>query len=150
MADQNRVEPFGARVVNRTADEQFGNLRDERTAQGSRFMRRIKAEKKAFLGLILVVVLAIVAAFGPWLAPYGADNTNFDILAAPSLHHPMGTDSFGHDLFSRVILGTRVSFTIGIVGALLSMVIGVTIGIVAGYYGGWIDNLSMRIVDLIW
>jgi peptide/nickel transport system permease protein len=100
--------------------------------------------------LIFVTLLAIVAVAGPWLAPYGADNTDFEQLAAPSQRHPMGTDSFGHDLFSRVILGTRISFTVGIIGALLSMIIGVSLGIVAGYYGGWIDNLAMRVVDLIW
>jgi peptide/nickel transport system permease protein len=151
MADQQSIEPIaGTGVAGRVLGERLEQLGDERTAQGSRFLRRIKAEKKAFLGLILVVLLAFVSIAGPWLAPYGADNTNFDQLAAPTLHHPMGTDSFGHDLFSRVILGTRVSFTVGIVGALISMVIGVALGIVAGYYGGWIDNLSMRVVDLIW
>jgi len=151
MADQDMFEsitPPG--VVDRSAGERLEQLGEERTAQGSRFLRRIRSEKKAFLGLILVVLLAFISIAGPWLAPYGPDNTTFDLLAAPSLHHPMGTDSFGHDLFSRVILGTRVSFTVGIVGALLSMIIGVTLGIVAGYYGGWIDNLSMRVVDLIW
>jgi len=151
MADQDMFEsitPPG--FVDRSAGERLEQLGEERTAQGSRFLRRIKSEKKAFLGLILVVLLAFISIAGPWLAPYGPDNTTFDLLAAPSLHHPMGTDSFGHDLFSRVILGTRVSFTVGIVGALLSMIIGVTLGIVAGYYGGWIDNLSMRVVDLIW
>ncbi len=150
MADQKSVEHIASGVTDRTFDERLGRLEDQRTAQGSRFLRRIKAEKKAFLGLIFVALLAIVAIAGPWLAPYGADNTNFDQLAAPSLSHPMGTDSFGHDLFSRVILGTRVSFTVGIVGALLSMIVGVTMGIIAGYYLGWIDNLLMRVVDLIW
>jgi len=152
MADQDMFESISPPgVADRSAGaRRLEQLGDERTVQGSRFLRRIKAEKKAFLGLILVILLAFVSIAGPWLAPYGPDNTTFDQLAAPSLHHPMGTDSFGHDLFSRVILGTRVSFTVGIVGALLSMVVGVALGIVAGYYGGWIDNLSMRVVDLIW
>ena len=152
MADQDMFESISPPgVTDRAAGvRRLEQLGEERTAQGSRFLRRIKAEKKAFLGLILVVLLAFVSIAGPWLAPYGPDNTTFDQLAAPTLHHPMGTDSFGHDLFSRVILGTRVSFTVGIVGALISMVIGVALGIVAGYYGGWIDNLSMRVVDLIW
>jgi len=152
MADQNPAKPVTADpLADQRLNERLASLGDEqRMAQGSRFVRRIRAEKKAFLGLIFVVFLAFVSIAGPILAPYGADNVNFDQLAAPSLHHPMGTDSFGHDLFSRVILGTRVSFTVGIVGALAAMIIGVTLGIVAGYYLGWIDNLIMRIVDLIW
>ena len=152
MADQKSVKPITADgVVDRTTDDRLERLVDEqRTTQGSRFLRRIRAEKKAFLGLIFVIFLAFVAVAGPILAPYGPDNVSFDQLAAPSLHHPMGTDSFGHDLFSRVILGTRISFTVGIVGAFLSMIIGVALGIVAGYYLGWIDNLIMRFVDLVW
>ncbi len=152
MADQKSVKPISAdAVVQPPLEERLGRLGEEqRLVQGSRFLRRIKAEKKAFLGLIFVIFLAFVAIAGPILAPYGPDNVDFEILQAPSLHHPMGTDSFGHDLFSRVILGTRVSFTVGIVGALLSMIVGVTLGIVAGYYLGWIDNLIMRVVDLIW
>lgn len=152
MADQQSVEPMTAeKVAERALDEDFGLLGEEqRAVQGSRFLRRIKAEKKAFLGLILVVFLTFVAIAGPWIAPYGPDNVDFAMLAGPSLQHPMGTDSFGHDLFSRVILGTRISYTVGVVGAFLSMAVGVTLGIVSGYYVGWIDNLIMRVIDLIW
>jgi peptide/nickel transport system permease protein len=151
MAEKQSIKPLDATVVgNLAASEQLERLQDQRSAQGSRFWRRIRSEKKAYLGLIFVVLLTFVAIAGPVLAPYGPDNVDFDQLAAPSLHHPMGTDSFGHDLFSRVILGTRVSFSVGIVGALLSMVVGVAGGVVAGYYGGWIDNLIMRTIDLIW
>jgi peptide/nickel transport system permease protein len=151
MAEKQSSKLAGAAVVgNLTASEQLERLQDQRSAQGSRFWRRIRAEKKAYLGLIFVVLLTFISIAGPVLAPYGADNVDFDQLAAPNLHHPMGTDSFGHDLLSRVILGTRVSFSVGIVGALLSLIVGVAGGVVAGYYGGWIDNLIMRIVDLIW
>ncbi|MGA7673012.1 MAG: ABC transporter permease [Nitrolancea sp.] len=152
MADQNPAKPVTAdALADQRLVEQVGSLSDEqRTVQGSRFIRRIRAEKKAFVGLIFVIILAFVAVAGPLLAPYGPDNVSFEILQAPSLHHPMGTDSFGHDLFSRVILGTRVSFTVGVLGALLSMLVGVSLGIISGYYLGWIDNLIMRIVDLIW
>ncbi len=152
MDDHNSLEPMAAKAVVQTPfEEPFEGLGEgQRLAQGSRFARRIRAEKKAFLGLIFVIVLAFVAIAGPLLAPYGPDDVSFEILQAPSLAHPMGTDSFGHDLFSRVILGTRVSFTVGIIGALLSMLVGVTLGIIAGYYLGWIDNLIMRLVDLIW
>lgn len=151
MAEKQSIQPMDSAVISGLSGaEQLERLQDQRTTQGSRFWRRIRAEKKAFLGLIFVVLLTIIAIAGPVLAPYGADNTDFDQLAAPTLHHPMGTDSFGHDLFSRVILGTRVSYSVGIIGALLSMIVGVAGGVVAGYYGGWIDNLIMRIVDLIW
>jgi ABC-type dipeptide/oligopeptide/nickel transport system permease subunit len=150
MANQRAIDPTGiAGVPDRPLDERLGQLEQQRTVQTGRFLRRIKAEKKAFLGLIFVVLLAFVAIFGPLLAPYGPDNTDFDLLTGPSLHHPMGTDSFGRDLFSRVILGTRVSFTVGIVGAILSMVAGVSMGLLAGYYLGWLDTVLMRFVDLI-
>lgn len=125
-------------------------LTEQRQTQSNRFLRRIKAEKKAFLGLIFVVLLAVIALVGPTLAPYDPDNDDFSFLEAPSLRHPMGTDSFGRDLFSRVLIGTRISFTVGILGALLSMVAGVTLGILAGYYLGWVDMVIMRTVDLIW
>lgn len=152
MADRHTAEPGISRGETAGVDDdQLGSLlRQQRAVQSNRFLRRIKAERKAFLGLIFVVLLGIVALAGPLIAPYGPDNTDFNILEGPSLRHPMGTDSFGHDLLSRVILGTRVSFTVGIVGALLSMVIGVTMGLAAGYYLGWIDMIIMRLVDLIW
>ncbi len=125
-------------------------LTEQRQTQSNRFLRRIKAEKKAFLGLLFVAFLAVVALVGPALAPYDPDNDDFDFLEGPSLSHPMGTDSFGRDLFSRVVIGTRISFTVGILGALLSMAVGVTLGILSGYYLGWIDMIIMRAVDLIW
>ena len=132
------------------ADDRHGPLTEQRQSQGNRFLRRIKAEKKAFLGLIFVALLGVVALIGPWLAPYDPDNDDFTFLEGPSVSHPMGTDSFGRDLFSRVVIGTRISFTVGILGALVSMVIGVTLGLLAGYYLGWIDMAIMRVVDLIW
>lgn len=152
MVEQHAVEPrIAVGVSDQEFDDRLGQYqRQQRTIQGSRFLRRIKAEKKAFLGLIFVAILGFVAVAGPWLAPHGPDNTDFGVLEAPSRQHLMGTDSYGHDLFSRIILGTRVSFTVGIVGALLSMVVGVTMGLLAGYYLGWIDMVLMRLVDLIW
>jgi ABC-type dipeptide/oligopeptide/nickel transport system permease subunit len=151
MANQRAIDPTGvAGVPDRTFEERLELLgQQQRVVQGSRFLRRIKAEKKAFLGLIFVIFLALVAIFGPLLAPYGPDNTDFELLTGPTWRHPMGTDSFGRDLFSRVILGTRVSFTVGIVGAILSMALGVTMGLLAGYYLGWLDTIIMRFVDLI-
>lgn len=142
---------IGGEIAGAQAPDRLEALAEERrTAQGNRFWRRLKSEKKAFLGLFFVGFLAFVCMFGSVLAPYDPDADDFEVLEAPSLNHPMGTDSFGRDLFSRVLIGTRVSFLVGIVAALLSMIIGVTIGVVAGYYRGWIDTVLMRFIDMLW
>jgi peptide/nickel transport system permease protein len=121
-----------------------------RTQQGNRFWRRLRAERKAFVGLFFVALLALTAILGPYIAPYDPDADDFTLFDSPSLEHPMGTDSFGRDLFSRLLVGTRISFTIGISAAFLSMVVGVTLGLVSGYFGGWIDSIIMRFIDLLW
>ncbi|HEX5163914.1 MAG TPA: ABC transporter permease [Thermomicrobiales bacterium] len=153
MANQRTVDPSVRPDADGAATLDGGRatpLFEQRKVQRNRFMRRIRAEKKAFLGIIFVVLLGIVALLGPQLAPHDPDNDDFNFLEAPSMSHPMGTDSYGRDLFSRVIIGTRISFTVGILGALVSMVIGVTFGILSGYYLGWIDMVIMRVVDLLW
>ena len=113
-------------------------------------MRRLLGERKAIVGLVIIALLALVAIFGPLLAPYHPDNDDFGLLQPPSLQHPMGTDSFGRDLFSRVIIGTRVSFTVGFLAAAIALLVGGSLGLAAGYYGGWVDSVISRAVDLLW
>jgi peptide/nickel transport system permease protein len=117
---------------------------------GFRVLRRLRGERKALVGLVIMAMLAFIAIFGPVLAPYHPDNDDFGLLQQPSMQHPMGTDSFGRDLFSRVIVGTRVSFAIGILAATFALTVGGVLGIVAGYYGRWIDSVISRGVDLLW
>ena len=119
-------------------------------ATGNRFWRRLRRERKALVGLIFVGFLAIVAVVGPYIAPYNPDADDFGILESPSLDHPMGTDSFGRDLFSRMIIGTRVSFSVGVLAAAAAMVVGGLLGLLAGYYGRWVDSVISRAVDLLW
>lgn len=129
----------------------IGQMAEQRrAASGSRIWRRLRSQPKAYVGLIFVIALALTAALGSVIAPYDPDATDFPLFESPSLDHPMGTDSFGRDLFSRIIVGTRVSFTIGILAAVSSAIVGVLMGLIAGYRGGWVDSLIMRIVDLIW
>jgi peptide/nickel transport system permease protein len=124
---------------------------DRPTRSGQhRFWRRLRRERKALVGLILVAFLALIAIFGPLLAPYDPEADDFGLFESPSLSHPFGTDSFGRDILSRMMDGTRISFTVGISVAVLSMVIGVTLGLIAGYFGGWLDSLIMRFMDLLW
>lgn len=133
------------------ASEALGNLADpRRTVAGNRFWRRLRSERKALLGLIFVGLLAVIAVIGPSVAPYDPDADDFNLFDSPSRDHPMGTDSFGRDLFSRLIVGTRISFTVGLAAAAISMVVGSFLGLAAGYYGRWVDSLIMRLMDLLW
>ena len=117
---------------------------------GFRLLRRLRSERKAIAGLTIIALLALVAIFGPALAPYHPDADDFGILQAPSLEHPMGTDSFGRDLLSRLIIGTRVSFSVGFLAAMIALSIGGTLGLLAGYHGRWVDSVISRAVDLLW
>jgi peptide/nickel transport system permease protein len=111
---------------------------------------RLRQDKKAMTSLAVVALLVFVAAFGPVLAPHDPTAQQFDILQPPTLEHPMGTDSLGRDVLSRVIAGARVSAMVGLGVALVGMLIGVTLGLLAGFFGGWVDDVIGRYVDLQW
>jgi peptide/nickel transport system permease protein len=117
---------------------------------GVRVLRRLRRERKVLVGFTIIALLAFLAVFGPALAPYHPDADDFGILQPPSTEHPLGTDSFGRDLLSRLIVGTRVSFTVGVLSAAIALVVGVLLGITAGYYGRWVDSLISRGLDLLW
>jgi len=120
-------------------------------ASGShRLLRRLRRERKVMVGLVILGILALVAIFGPIIAPYHPDADEFGILQPPSLEHPLGTDSFGRDLLSRLIVGTRVSFSVGFLAAFIALIVGGSLGLIAGYYGRWVDSLISRFVDLLW
>jgi peptide/nickel transport system permease protein len=133
------------------ASDRLAQLAEQRRAQQrNRFWRRLRSERKAFIGLYFVGLLALLALVGPYIAPYDPDADDFGLFESPNLSHPMGTDSFGRDVFSRLIVGTRISFTIGLTAALASMAVGVTLGLISGYFGGWVDSIIMRFIDLLW
>ncbi len=104
----------------------------------------------ASIGVLLVCVLAVVAVAGPWIVPQDPLEQSF--LAAgqgPSAEHWLGTDSFGRDVFSRVLLGTRASLSIGVTAPALAALFGTWAGMLAGYFGGWTDRLLSRFSDLL-
>jgi glutathione transport system permease protein len=98
-----------------------------------------------------VVLLVLVALFAPWLAPYDAENYfDYDALnAPPSAAHWFGVDPLGRDIFSRVLLGARISLAAGLISASVGAVIGSFFGLLAGYYEGWWDRIVMRIADVL-
>jgi len=113
-------------------------------------VRRLRRSTTALVGAVIVAVLLVVALFADVLAPYnptGTDQTT--TFAVPSWEHPLGTDQLGRDMLSRVIHGTRISLIVGVSSVLLALFVGVPFGMIAGYYGGLVDRLVMRVMDLI-
>lgn len=104
----------------------------------------------ALCGGCVLIILFAAAVFGPLLVPYSPMEQNLSLrLAPPSSQHLMGTDELGRDVFSRIIVGSRVSMTVGFVAVGISLIIGVPLGLIAGLYGGIIDRIIMRIVDIM-
>jgi peptide/nickel transport system permease protein len=113
-------------------------------------LQRLLRAKLAIAGLIIFVALILVALFAAEIAPYNPNTMDlFNITASPSSAHWLGTDDLGRDVLSRLIYGGRLSLWIGISAALLSTAVGVFVGAISGYYGGWIDSTLMRFVDLM-
>ena len=115
-----------------------------------RRMHYLGRDKKAVTGLFILLVMCFSAVFAPLIAPHDPNEQIFEFLSPPSWEHPMGTDDLGRDLFSRLVYGGRVSLFVGISTVLLSAIVGVLLGLLSGYYGGWIDMIIMRYIDLQW
>ena len=114
------------------------------------FWPRFRRNRLALSGLVLVAILFLISLLAPWLTPYDPNFIDIQqILQPPSAAHWMGTDSLGRDVLSRMIYGARISLKVGFVAVGLATLIGVVLGALAGYYGGWVDNLLMRLVDLM-
>ncbi len=114
-------------------------------------LRKLARDRSAMVGLAIVLVTIVVAALAPWLAPHPLDayeSHPLDRLQAPSGSAPFGTDNLGRDIFSRVILGSRAALTIAVLVVAGAMVIGVPLGLVAGYQSGVIATAVMRVTDV--
>ena len=113
--------------------------------------RRLLANKAAVAGGVILLILIFLAIFAPWIAPHSYSYQNLELGAQPpSSEFLLGTDTLGRDLFSRILYGARVSLLVGFVATSVALVIGVSWGIVAGYFGGRIDSVMMRIVDVLY
>jgi peptide/nickel transport system permease protein len=123
-------------------------------APPSSFLRDVavayRRNHAAMAGAAVVLLLFLLAVLAPALSPYDPNGMDLDLMTqAPSHSHWLGTDQFGRDLLTRILFGTRISLTIGIVPTFLSMAIGTALGLVAGFHGGTIDNLIMRLCDIV-
>jgi peptide/nickel transport system permease protein len=137
---------------------------EEHRTTRQRLVSGLLADKMALFGAVVVLGFVAMAIFAPYIAPYDPDAT-FAFMKAPGSHsvgdfdmdgqtervwHPLGTDSFGHDVLSRIIFGARVSLLVALATVAVAFSVGTTIGLVAGFYGGWIDSLLMRYIDFQW
>ncbi|MCL6450822.1 MAG: ABC transporter permease [Acetobacteraceae bacterium] len=116
----------------------------------SLFWKRFKRNRLALVGLALMILLYLVAILAPLIAPY--DPTRIDLrgrLQPPSREHLLGTDQYGRDVLSRVIYGARISLSIGFVSVGIAVSVGTVLGSLAGYYGGALDNVIMRLADVV-
>jgi peptide/nickel transport system permease protein len=113
------------------------------------YFRRVMMKRwVVVLGLVIIFILIFAAIFAPLLAPYDPYQQNMkSALAGPSSSHLLGTDELGRDLLSRIIYGSRISLLVGIVGVSIAGTFGVVLGLLAGYYEGWINIIIMRVVD---
>lgn len=127
-----------------------GPIKVAKTSMLKITFEKFAKNKLALIGLVLFLLVVILALLTPYIAPYDptAQNLLYS-LKPPSKAHWMGTDDFGRDILSRILYGSRVSLTVGIVTVLGTVAIGTTIGAIAGYYGGKIDNILMRFVDIM-
>jgi peptide/nickel transport system permease protein len=113
-------------------------------------LTRFLKNKLAAIGFCLLIIFVLAAIFAPFLSGYGRDTIDLmNIESQPSLKHLFGTDELGRDVFNRLLYGGRISLGIAVSATVLQMLIGVTLGCISGFYGGWIDNAIMRIVDTI-
>lgn len=112
---------------------------------------RLKKNKLAMIGLFILAFVIIVCALAPWIMPYGYEEQDLRLGAtAPNALHWMGTDTFGRDMMTRIVYGGRVSLAVGFIATTVALLVGVTYGAIAGYFGGRIDAVMMRLVDIFY
>jgi peptide/nickel transport system permease protein len=115
-----------------------------------RFRRVFFGRRVVIFGFIIIVVLILTAIFAPLLAPYDPYQQDLQsTLQHPNAQHWLGTDEIGRDVLSRLIYGSRTSLMVGVVAVGVAAVIGVTLGLISGYFGGWLDTVVMRIIDAL-
>ena len=123
-------------------------LRSERYIAG--FWRRLARNRLGLVGLTFVVFVTLAAIAGPLVYKVNPTKTDFTTInAPPTLRHPLGTDRLGHDTLAQVLAGLRVSLLVAFVVQLINILIGGTLGLLAGYFGGWVDTLISRLADLV-
>jgi len=125
-------------------------ISEQKPSQLAEFWARFSKNRGAVIGLSILLFLVFIAFLGPYLAPYDPYQSNMpESLQAPSVSHILGTDELGRDILSRIIYGSRISLKVGFLAVGFALTIGVFLGALAGYYGGKVDNIIMRTMDIM-
>ena len=123
---------------------------EQKQSRTKDLLRIFYKNKMAVAGFIIILAMVIIAIFAPLIATHAPESQDLAIrFQSPSSEHFFGTDNFGRDIFSNVVYGARISLFIGLVATIISVIIGTIIGAVAGFFGGAVDNVMMRLVDII-
>ncbi|RTR35189.1 ABC transporter permease [Robertmurraya yapensis] len=139
MAKSEIYKPIQARVTSKSPMK----LRAD-------FLKRIFKDKRAVVCILFLFIVSIVGIFAPIIAPFDPEELFYDsILEAPNKEHLLGTDAIGRDLLSRLIYGVRVTLTVSLLAVAITFFLGTFIGLVCAYVGGWVDNVLMRIMDIL-
>lgn len=123
---------------------------EQKQSRAKDLLRIFYKNKMAVMGFIIILAMVIIAVFAPLIATQAPEAQDLAMrFQSPSAEHFFGTDNFGRDIFSNVVYGARISLFIGLVATIISVIIGTIIGAVAGFFGGGVDNVLMRLVDII-
>jgi len=144
LEQENRALSRDARL-----DEFFKSKKEIARETRKKNIRRFFRNKKLVFGTITLLIIIILAIFAEQIAPYSYREMTADLLQKPSQAHIMGTDNFGRDLFSRILYGSRVSLIVAFTCVAIGTIVGVPLGMIAGYVGGWFDVVIMRISDIM-
>jgi ABC-type dipeptide/oligopeptide/nickel transport system permease subunit len=144
IVDPAAVAPVAVPGGDAPSTEELGEARPLRADVWRRFRRN----RLAMVGLVFLVLLILAAIFAPLITPYDITDRSQSFRQGPSADHWFGTDAIGRDVYSRVVFGARVSLRIGILATAISLLIGVTLGAIAGFFGSWTDTAITRLVDV--
>lgn len=126
------------------------NIKADQNSKAKAFVKKFLKRKTAVLGLIIIVLLIIIAIIGPYIAPYQYDAYDYaNALQGPSAEHLFGTDHYGRDIFSRMLVGARLTLGVSLSAVIVGAALGTVLGLLAGYYGGIIETLVMRGSDVL-
>lgn len=137
-------------IVDLSKSDEIVNTK--KRSQAADVWKRLKRSKAAMVGLVLIVMFLCMALFAPLIADYDTQVIKLNIperLQSPSLDHWFGTDEYGRDIFYRIVYGTRISLFVGVISVGIALSIGGFLGAIAGYYGGRLDNIIMRVLDVL-